>query len=159
MCSVVALQYRVGVTDSTQSMFTDPEAMRERVARQMEEAHERAANAAALTERLKQIHVDVDSKRREVSLQVNASGLLTDLKFGPAATELSLEAIASLVLETYQNAQRQAAQQAVALTEEAMGEDIAGRMRSDYESRLGAIGDDSSDDDQQYGMRGMLWNR
>lgn len=140
-------------------MFNDPQAARERVARQMEEAHERAAKAASLTDQLKEIEIEAQSPRREVMLQVNASGILLDLEFGESATELSLEAIADLVLATYQDAQRQAAQRAVALTEETMGEEIAGRMREDYESRLGSLTDDDDDDDPSQGMRGMVWNR
>lgn len=149
------------MTEASSNLFGDPAAARERVAKQIEEAQARAERARALTEQLQQIEVEASSKRREATVRVNASGLLLGLQFSETAFDVTLDQIAEIVMDTYQQAQRAAAAQALELTEQQMGDEVAGRMRADFESRLGSIDDNEPDPDQDRrdGMRGMLWNR
>lgn len=140
-------------------MFSDPEAVKRQVEQQIKEAEERANSANLLVDKLNSLELDVSSQGREVDVRVNAAGLLTGLYISDEAMQLEGEKLARILLGTYQEAQRQVALQAVELTEEGMGEDVAQQVRSDYESRYGALSDDEPGDEDSAAQEGPSWMR
>lgn len=81
-----------------------------------------AANARATEETLSQLGGTATSPRGEVSLAVNASGALTDLKLTPAARALEAEQLAQLILTTAQQAQRAVGEHVVEVMSDYLGD-------------------------------------
>lgn len=68
---------------------------------------ERAAyRARAASASLREVGASVTSARGEVTVTVNAAGLLDDVTFTPAARRLEVEALGRLVVDTAREAQR-----------------------------------------------------
>ncbi|MFD2674227.1 YbaB/EbfC family nucleoid-associated protein [Gulosibacter bifidus] len=147
------------MTSADNQLFNDPEAMRRRVAEQIEQAQQRAEKMTDFTDRLKALEAEATTPHDDVWVRVNSAGLLLDIAFSDRALEGTADQLSAMVKQVYQDAQRKVAQAAVEFAQQEMGDDIAGRMRGDYESRLGELDEDDDTDDYRDGLRGMQWNR
>jgi hypothetical protein len=88
-------------------------------------AAEQAARARRLSARMEQSAATVESPGGEVTLTVDSTGGLADLRFGAAAERLSLDRLAVLVLDTSRRAQAEIAKTMGDLVSEAYGADSA----------------------------------
>ncbi len=87
---------------------------------------ERAAyGARAASASLRAVGASVTSVRGEVTVAVNAAGLLDDVTFTPAARKLDVDALARLVVTTTQEAQRLASTRMAEVMASYLGEGAA----------------------------------
>lgn len=117
--------------------FHDPDAAIAKVQRDIELAAERA-------ERAQQVKVEIDavrgrgrSPRGEVVVEVDASGMLRDVRLTDDAMVLRADELSRFVLDAARAAQRDAGAQAVAIAEESFGEDspMTAHLRGEVEQR------------------------
>ncbi len=87
---------------------------------------ERAAyGARAAAASLREVGATVTSPRGEVTVAVNAAGLLDDVTFTPAARRLEADALAKLVVATAREAQRLASTRMAEVMTAYLGEGTA----------------------------------
>lgn len=115
-----------------------PAEVRERVARQIEEAQQRAAAATGVRTEIESVRERASSPRRELTVTVDASGRLLDVELAVAAMDLDARALGRLIVETAGRAQRAAGERAAQIAAEAFGEDdpAVAHLRSEIEERL-----------------------
>lgn len=121
------------------------------VERQVAEAREHADRTQTLADNITAVRSKASSPGREVTLSADVSGRITELEFDTSALSLSTRDLATAVLAAVDLAQRTAAKQVLAMTDEAFGEGsgISQQVRQEYETRLGA--DFESED--EYGIK------
>ncbi|MFE1646752.1 YbaB/EbfC family nucleoid-associated protein [Microbacterium sp. P01] len=95
----------------------------ERVQQQIADAQARAAKAQAMRSDIEAVRGVASSPRREVTITVDASGRLAGVELADSAYDLSARELGRLIVETSNDAQRKAGEQALALAAEAFGED------------------------------------
>lgn len=81
-----------------------------------------------------------------MSVEVDATGRLTDIVFDAAAPSLRSEALSQAVLKAAASAQRQAGDQAVAIAADAFGEEseVTAHLRAEVEERMPPATDDTT---------------
>ena len=129
--------------------MTDPfdslASARARVHSQLQDARARDAAVGLLAETVNAATATAVSPRGEVSVTSTAAGVVTDVALTPAALALRPEALGPLVAQIVAQAQRAAAELAVAAAETALGPDaaIVASLRTDVDARFGPpTGDD-----------------
>jgi YD repeat-containing protein len=101
----------------------DADAAIARVEDQIAAAQARAAQARQLREDIDAVRGSATSPRREVTVTVDASGRLADVRLTEGAYELQADALGRLLVETANRAQRVAGEKALDLTAEVFGKD------------------------------------
>ena len=102
-------------------------------------AEEQAAQARRLSARIEQSTAAVESPGGEVTVTVDSTGGLADLRFGAAAERLALDRLAALVLETSCRAQAEIAKQVGDLVSDTygLGSPTAAFVSGAYADRFG----------------------
>ena len=129
----------------TDPSFASLDGARARIRGQLEDARARDAAIGLLAETVSAATATAVTPRGEVSVTATASAVVTDVALTPAALALRPEALGLLVTQTVAQAQRAAAELAVAAAETTLGPDaaIVASLRADVESRFAAApGDD-----------------
>jgi DNA-binding protein YbaB len=121
------------------SFFDDPDAALARVQADIQAAQERAEQAAQFKDSVDRLRGRARSPRGEVTVEVDTSGQLVDLRLSDDATDIVARDLSALILETVRHAARDAAQQTLAVTAETFGEQspITEQMRAELAPRLG----------------------
>ncbi len=129
-------------------MFDDVDEIRARVAAQVVEAQERAAQARDLRIKVEAVRGRVRSPQHELEVEVDSSGRLCALELSDAALGLGAERLGRLILTTATEAHKRAAAQVGELAVETFGEDspAAARIRAESEARFGGPADDTAHD-------------
>ncbi|MDQ4215261.1 YbaB/EbfC family nucleoid-associated protein [Microbacterium sp. ASV81] len=114
-----------------------PGEVRERLARELEQAQQRAAAAAGVRADIEAVRERLSSPRRELTVVVDASGRLLDVGLTEAALQLGPAALGRLLVETANKAQQAAGERAARIAAEAFGEDdpAVAHLRSEIEER------------------------
>ncbi|RZU48483.1 YbaB/EbfC DNA-binding family protein [Krasilnikovia cinnamomea] len=113
-------------------------------------AQEQAARAHELSRQLQERSVTVASADGEVRLTVDSAGGLAGLEFGRGASELSLEDLAALVLQTSRRAQARLAESMSEAVAQVFGQgsETASFVSQAYAERFPRP-DDDADGDQR----------
>lgn len=101
--------------------FYDPDAALARVQQDIEAARERAEKAAAAQAAIAAVRGRGRSPRGDVTVEVDASGMLRDLALTDDAMRRSPRELEALILDAARAAQRDAGAKAVAVAEDAWG--------------------------------------
>jgi hypothetical protein len=109
----------------------------ERLAREVEQAQQRAAAASAVRAEIEAVRERVSSPRRELSVVVDASGRLLDVALTDDALRLSPAALGRLLVETAGRAQQAAGDRAGRIAADAFGEDdpAVAHLRGEIDAR------------------------
>ena len=112
------------------------------------QAEEQVARSLELSRRLEANKVSASSPEGEVRLIVDSSGGLADITFGAKARELSLDELASLVLQTSRRAQAQLARSMSEVAAEVLGRgsETASFVSDAYRERFPEPPDDEDDE-------------
>ncbi|MCH7229350.1 YbaB/EbfC family nucleoid-associated protein [Glycomyces sp. L485] len=105
---------------SRPSIFEDPEAYFEAFQQRNRAMQERAQDLQAA---MAEAHATAESPDSEVSVTVNVSGGLEDIRFTPEVRRMAAETLRQTVLETYRNAMQQAVQNLDSVMESVLGAD------------------------------------
>lgn len=129
--------------------MTDPlsglAAARERLQQQMDQARRRQEAVHRLSREIDDVTARASSPRGEVAVVATAKGAVTRIELGNAAMELAPQTLGELLTDTIRTAQKSAAEQALALTENALGDGpFTAELRADITRRYG--GDDPEPD-------------
>lgn len=119
------------------AFYDDPDAALARVQQDIAQAQERAARAVEVKASIDRVRGRARSPRGEVTVEVDATGQLTDLVLDDEALTLRPADLATLIRETVKAAGRDAGRRAVAVTDDAYGEDssISAHLRDELEAR------------------------
>lgn len=125
--------------------FYDPDAALARVQRDIVVAQERAAKAVEAQAAIAAVRGTGRSPRGEVSVDVDASGMLRDLHLTEDALRRRPDDLADLILDAARAAQREAGARAVAVAENAWGGDdpAVEHLRAEVEQRYAPPGGDA----------------
>ncbi|KQX05413.1 MULTISPECIES: YbaB/EbfC family nucleoid-associated protein [unclassified Leifsonia] len=128
------------------TVWGDPDAAIARVNAQIAEAAERAERAEGVRRDIDALRVRATSPGGEVSVEVDATGRLTDIEFDSGTRSLRPDALAQAVLKAAASAQRQAGEAAVALAADAFGDDseVTAHLRAEVEDRMPPVTDDTT---------------
>ncbi|QAY60102.1 YbaB/EbfC family DNA-binding protein [Microbacterium protaetiae] len=115
----------------------DPDLTIARVQEQVEQAQQRARVAQQMRVEVEAVRGKATSPRRELAVTVDASGRLVDVELSDAAMDLRTRDLSRLIVETAQAAQRDAGEQAVAVTSRAFGDEspVVARLRDELDAR------------------------
>lgn len=102
--------------------FYDPDAALARVQADVAAAQERAARAVEVQAQIAAVRGTGRSARGEVTVDVDASGMLRDLHLTDDALRRRPDELATLILDAARTAQRDAGARAVAVAADAWGE-------------------------------------
>lgn len=118
-------------------LWDDPDAAIARVEDQIRAAQHQAAVARELESSMRAIVGRAGSPDRTVTAAVSASGIVTDLSLKEDALHQSASALARVIRDTINAAHRDVGAQAVALSEEAFGEEspVTARLREEAQAR------------------------
>jgi DNA-binding protein YbaB len=97
--------------------------IRQMMADQMADVERKKESMEKTQEQVQALRVKGESPGREVSLEVDSMGHLTDFALNPSAMSLSAPRLAGLILETYQRTHVKAGEKAMAIIEESYGFD------------------------------------
>lgn len=113
------------------------------IQKQIDQAQQTARVAQALRSDIDALKVAEQSPRREVTVTVDSTGRLIDLRLEDAAASLSLADLERVILDTARTAARKAGQRAVALAEDHFGEgsSVAQRLQSEVDERAAGSAD------------------
>ena len=127
---------------------TTPDDLIALVERQVAQAQEHADQTQALADNIAAVRAKASSPGKEVTLSVDVSGRIAELEFDTSALSLSTRDLASVVLTAVDTAQRTAARQVMAMTNETFGEGsgLSQQVRGEYEARLGPDFDADDED-------------
>ncbi|WP_261166742.1 YbaB/EbfC family nucleoid-associated protein [Microbacterium sp. Marseille-Q6965] len=122
--------------------MTDPLAgfaeMRERVQAQMDQARRRQEAVHRLAREIDDATSRASSPRGEVTVVATAKGAVSRVELGSAAMDLAPQALGDLITSTIRAAQKAAAEHALALTENALGNGaFTAELRADIQQRYG----------------------
>lgn len=117
--------------------FHDPDDALARIQRDIAGAQERAARAQEVRTRIDAVRGVGRSPRGEVTVEVDASGTLRDVRLTDAAMDLRAADLERLITDAARAAQRDAGSRAVALAEDAFGEGspLVSHLRTEVEGR------------------------
>ncbi|OCG73478.1 YbaB/EbfC family nucleoid-associated protein [Microbacterium sediminis] len=129
--------------------MTDPlsglAAARERVQQQLDQARRRQEAVHRLSREIDDVTARASSPRGEVAVVATAKGAVTRIELGNAAMELAPQTLGELLTDTIRTAQKSAAEQALALTENTLGDGpFTAELRAGITRRYG--GDDPEPD-------------
>lgn len=129
--------------------MTDPlsglAAARERVQQQMDQARRRQEAIHRLSREIEDTTARASSPRGEVTVVATAKGAVSAVELGGAAMDLAPQALGDLLTSTIRAAQK-AAEQALALTENTLGNGaFTAELRADIEQRYGDDGPEPDD--------------
>lgn len=130
--------------------MTDPlsglAAARERVQQQMDQARRRQEAIHRLSREIEDTTSRASSPRGEVTVVATAKGAVSAVELGGAAMDLAPQALGELLTSTIRAAQKAAAEQALALTENTLGNGaFTAELRADIEQRYGDDGPEPDD--------------
>lgn len=116
----------------------DPDMALDRITAWQDGIREIATRTRTMSTRLTALRVTVSDPRHLVSLTIDSSGVLLDLRFGPRATRQEPDTLARAVLATLQDARRQALDRTRRIIVETIGPDspAASEMLSRASDRL-----------------------
>ena len=119
--------------------FADVDSARASIRGQLADARARDAAVTALAEQVAVASATVRSPRAEVSVTATASAVVTDVTLAATSSDLGTQALGRLITATIVQAQRAAAEQALAAAEQSLGTGSAfvGSLRADVETRFG----------------------
>jgi DNA-binding protein YbaB len=128
------------------STWGDTESSIATIREQMAATLARAEQAQGLKDQIARVRATSTSPRREVTVVVDASGRLVDVTFSADATNLSPDELSKEVLAAVARAQREAGDQAIALTADIFGEDseTVAMLRSEVDERMPDLPADDS---------------
>ena len=117
--------------------YGDPDAALARVAEQIAQAQERAARASEVRAAIDRVRGRARSRRGEVTVEVDVTGRMTDLRLDDEAMSLDAADLAGLIRETVTLATRDAGVRAVAVSDDAFGEgsSISAHLRGELQTR------------------------
>lgn len=117
----------------------DPLAALARIEGDVAAAQERMRRAEAAQIAIAEVRGTGRSRRGDVTVEVDAAGVLTDLHLTEPAVQQSAASLTAAVLLAVRDAQVQAGSRAVAIAEEAWGTDhpVVDRLREEIASRHG----------------------
>ena len=117
--------------------FYDADEALARVQRDVAAAQERAARAQEVKTRIDAVRGVGRSPRGEVTVEVDASGMLRDVRLTDAAMDLRPADLEKLITDAARAAQRDAGSRAVAVAQDAFGEEspMVTHLRAEVESR------------------------
>ena len=123
------------------------------------------AAAEAKLQRAKELETKVQnlkgrasSRRGEVSVTVDSSGGLSDLKLTDAATALTASDLAGLILETFHKAHRKVTESYVDIVNDEFGKDSP-TARAAADEAWGRVTTDVDDEDDNKKAVSNLWRR
>lgn len=122
--------------------FYDPDAALARVQHDIAAAQERATKAVEVQGAIAAVRGTGRSPRGEVTVDVDASGMLRDLRLTEEALRRRPDELAALILDAARTAQRDAGARALAVAEDAWGaDDVAvAHLRTEVEQRYAPEG-------------------
>ncbi|MET0783058.1 YbaB/EbfC family nucleoid-associated protein [Leifsonia flava] len=128
------------------NIWGDPDAAIARVNAQIAEAAERAERAEDVRRDVDALRARASSPGGEVTVEVDATGRLTNIEFESAARTLRSDALSQAVLKAAASAQRQAGDRAVAIAADAFGEEseVTAHLRAEVEERMPPATDDTT---------------
>jgi DNA-binding protein YbaB len=131
------------MTDPLGSPFGDAEMARAHVRSQVAAAQLRADALNYLADTIATTSATVRSANGEVSVTATASAAITGVQLNADALELQPDALGRLVTRTIADAQRAAAELAVAAAEESLGSEnsVVASLRDEVDSRFPQIPD------------------
>lgn len=120
--------------------MTDPLAgfaeMRERVQAQMAEARRRQEAVDRLAREIDDATASASSPRGEVTVTATAKGAISHIALSPEALDATADGLAEILTTTIRAAQKAAAEHALALTEDTLGNGaFTAELRADIEQR------------------------
>lgn len=123
--------------------FYDPDAALARVQADVAAAQERAARAVEVQAQIAAVRGTGRSPRGEVTVDVDASGMLRDLRLTDDALRRRPDELATLILDAARTAQRDAGARAVAVASDAWGEadPAVEHLRAEVQQRYAPGGD------------------
>ena len=133
------------------SLLQDPEEARRAIAEMRESAQNRAESARRAVSRMTQLTAEAWSPRREVRVQVDAAGLVTDVEFAEWAPGESALSLARAVQQAHDRALRRWEVAMTAIADEEYADDPALRestvraAREALPERIQGVGDDEED--------------
>jgi hypothetical protein len=141
----------------------DPQAAAaiDRINAQIAAAQEHAEKAVALRDRVESIRERATSPDREISVEVDSLGRITDLELTEAAYAHTPAKLAKLILATFNDAHRIAGQTTITMAEATFGaesESVAA-LRETYLPPEPPESDDKSDDSPTPGRGPILTRR
>lgn len=118
---------------------TDPSAVLARVEGDVAAAHERMRTAQDAQTAIAAVRGVGRSRRGDVTVEVDAAGVLTDLRLGDTAVQQSAASLTAAILVAVRDAQVQAGERAVVVAAEAWGEGsaIVEHLREEIAGRHG----------------------
>ena len=127
------------------------------VERQVAQAQERSNAATELVARLERIDVEAQSPGGEIKVRVDSSGRLLGVHIAGTAVRLGSSRLEELIMDAVGRAQKDAAREAVRLSEELVGEGLATQLTGEYEARIGSLDEEpNSENDGFLRPRGGL---
>lgn len=101
---------------------------------------ERAAAAQALSDRVARLTVSASDRDESITVTVNGSGVLTDLRLAPEAARLGMQRLGDEILRTMRRAQARLAEHVSDLAAQTVGPDseTARAVVSGFERRFPA---------------------
>jgi DNA-binding protein YbaB len=118
-------------------VWQNPEAARARIQEQLEQAQRAAVKATAVRDQIAAIRGTATSRDRAVTAVCDASGALLDLELADDVQDANPRALAQQIVATVREATAKAGAQAVAVAQEAFGEDsaTANQLRAEVADR------------------------
>ena len=119
--------------------FFEPDAALAKVARDVAMAQENADRAGRVKLEIDLVRGRGRSKRGEVVVEVDATGVLVDLVLADAALDLRADVLARTIREVIAVAQRDAAKRSMVIADDAFGagSPVTAHLRGEFEQRLG----------------------
>jgi DNA-binding protein YbaB len=126
--------------------YSSADAARETIARQTEEAVERARRATAWRQEIDALRGHGSADRGAVTATVEVSGMLVDLEVTDSAAQRGGRAVGALVVEAVKAAQRDVGRKVMEASEQEWGAESSttDRMRAEVTGRFGPLDDPGS---------------
>ena len=123
--------------------YSSADAARETIARQTQEAVEKARRATAWRQEIDALRGHGTADRGAVSATVEVSGMLVDLEVSDQAAQRGGREVAALVVEAVKAAQRDVGRKVMEASEQEWGAESSttDRMRAEVTGRFGSLED------------------
>ena len=138
--------------------FSGADSARRHLDAQIAAAEAKLQRAKELETKVQNLKGRASSRRGEVSVTVDSSGGLSDLKLTDAATALTASDLAGLILETFHKAHRKVTESYVDMVNDEFGKDSP-TARAAADEAWGRVTTDVDDEDDNKKAVSNLWRR